>query len=194
MRLIIPIVFLIYSAITLGYGAVTTSGVKYPADQEFVDAKNHGSAHINCQQISGENIECKITELGVIHDPSTHNFFIDWLNNTKQTCTITSSTYTQQFQYNVKTGNWAWNDTKPYGTCGTIEAGYFEKDKTVKNFDSWNYIEKMIFTNKTGYLCSHVHDVTNHYYGTMNPKHYNTTLQVNCKYIDFLQSAADITN
>ncbi|MDP1573605.1 MAG: hypothetical protein Q8L78_01535 [Coxiellaceae bacterium] len=183
-----------YNAITFGFEAVTAAGIKYPRHQIFIDAKNHNSMRIDCHEISGGTIECKITEVGVFHDSPTHNFLPDWLDIAKQACTIVSTTYTQQFQYNEKTGNWAWNDAKPHGTCGTIEAGYLTKDTTIKDSDSWSYTEKMIFTNKAGDLCSHVYDVTSDYYSNMSPKNDDLPLQVNCKYINFLQTAYDIQN
>lgn len=128
----------------------------------------------------------------------------DTLQKEQSTCTIFDKTYEQSFQYNPTTKQWISNQGPASfnltNDCGIINIAYLKKDSR-KGWDfSWNYIARDVVTNKSGNVlgigiasCSKLTEGEDSvekestFYGAYSNL-VETTLLMNCKYINFADS------
>lgn len=128
-----------------------------------------------------------------------------WMEDTLQkeqlTCTIFDKTYEQSFQYNPTTKQWISNQGPDLfnltSDCGIINIEYLKKDSRKGRDYSWDYITRNVVTNKSGSIlgtsCSKLTEGSDSIekemidYGAYSNL-VDTTLLMNCKYINFADS------
>lgn len=120
----------------------------------------------------------------------------DTLQKKQSTCTIYDKTYEQSFQYSPTIKQWYSNQGPDLfnltNDCGIIYIDSLKKDSREGRDYSWDYTTRKVITNKSGSvlgsaICSKLNEEEMIYYGAYSNL-VDTTLLMNCKYINFADS------